>query len=151
MEGYICKKCENDLGRSKIPMYSVAKLDFGLISRVIQDELTQIEKLLIARHCPLAVTLKLSRGGTGPDGMIGHAITFTHHGPESLISVLSTINDYIRNCIQITFVGRCGMPENVATFLLHVPSANVRPHLVIHYIRILKDIDPWYADLVTPY
>ncbi len=31
MEDYICKKCENDLGRSKIPMYSVAKLDFGLI------------------------------------------------------------------------------------------------------------------------
>ena len=57
MEGYICKKCENDLRHSKIPMYSVAKLDFGLISRVIQDELTPIEKLLIARHLPLAVTL----------------------------------------------------------------------------------------------
>ena len=60
MEGYICNKCENDLRHSKIPMFSVAKLDYGLISRVIQDELTPIEKLLIARHRPLAVTLKLS-------------------------------------------------------------------------------------------
>jgi hypothetical protein len=48
MEGYICNKCENDLHQSKIPMYTVVKLDFGLISRVIQDELTPIEKLLIA-------------------------------------------------------------------------------------------------------
>ena len=142
MEGYICNKCENDLGWYKIPMYSVAKLDFGLISRVIQDELTPIEKLLIARHCPLAVTLKLSRGGTGPDGMIGHAITFAQRGPQSLFPVLPTIDDDMRNCMHVTFVGSRGMPENVATFLLHVPAANVRPHLVINYLRILKDIDP---------
>ena len=147
MEGYICKKCENDLRQSKIPMYSVAKLDFGLISRVIQDELTPIEKLLIARHRPLAVTLKLSRGGTGPDGLIGHSITFAHRGPESLIPVLPTIDDDIRNLIHVTFVGHRGMPENVATFLLHVPAANVRPHFVINYLRILKDIHPCYADL----
>jgi hypothetical protein len=44
-------------------MYSVAKLDFGLISRVIQDELTPIEKLLIARHLPLAVTLNCLEEG----------------------------------------------------------------------------------------
>ena len=48
MEGYICNKCENDPGQSTIPMYSAAKLDFCLRSRVIQDELTPIEKLLIA-------------------------------------------------------------------------------------------------------
>jgi hypothetical protein len=35
-----------------------------------------IEKLLIARHCPLAITLKLSRGGSGPDGMLGHVCWF---------------------------------------------------------------------------
>jgi hypothetical protein len=106
-------------------MYSVAKLDYGLISRVIQDELTPIEKLLIARHRPLAVTLKLSRGGIGPDGMIGHAITFSQQGPESLIPVLPNIDDDMRNCIHVTCVSRCGMPENFATFLLHVPAANV--------------------------
>ncbi len=39
------------------------------------------------------------------------------------------------------------MPENVAIFLLHVPAANVRPHYVINYLTILKDIDPCYADL----
>ena len=128
-------------------MYSVAKLDFGLISRVIQDELTPIEKLLIARHCPLAVTLKLSRGGTGPDGMIGHAITFAHCRPESLIPLLPTIDDDIRNHIQVTFVGCCGMPENVATFLLHVPAANVKPHYVINYLRKLKDINPFNTDI----
>jgi len=128
-------------------MYSVAKLDYGLISRVIQDELTPIEMLLIARHRPLAVTLKLSKGGTGPDGMIGHAITFAQRGPQSLIPVLPTIDDDLRNRMHVTFVGRRGMPENVATFLLHVPSANVRPYFVINYIRILKDIDPCYADL----
>ena len=125
MEGYICIKCENDLQKAKIPIYSVAKLDYGLISRVIQDELTPIEMLLIARHRPLAVTLKLSKGGTGPDGMIGHAITFAQRGPQSLIPVLPTIDDDIRNRVHVTFVGRRGMPENVATFLLHVPAANV--------------------------
>ncbi len=66
MEVYICIKCENDLQKAKIPLFSVAKLDYGLISRVIQDELTPIEKLLIARNFPLAVTLKLSRRGTYP-------------------------------------------------------------------------------------
>ena len=87
--------------------------------------LLQLISLLIARHRPLAVTLKLSRGGTGPDGMIGHAITFAHRRSESLIPVLPTIDDDIINRIQDTFVGRRGMPENVATFLLHVPAANV--------------------------
>jgi hypothetical protein len=125
MEGYICSKCENDLRQPKILMHSVAKLDFGLISRVIQDELTPIEMLLITRHRPLAVTLKLSRGRTGTDGMIGHAITFAHRGPESLIPVLQTIDDDFRNCIQVTFLGHCGMPENVATVLLQVPAVNV--------------------------
>ena len=105
------------------------------------------EKLLIARHCPLAITLKLSRGGTGPVGMIGHAITFAHCGPESLIPVLPTIDDDIRNRIQVMFVGRHGMPENVANFLLHVPAANVWPHYVINYLRKLKDIKPYYTDI----
>ena len=52
--------------------------------------------------------------------MIGHAITFAHCRPESLIPVLPTIDDDIINRIQVTFVGPRGMPENVATFLLHV-------------------------------
>ncbi len=79
--------------------------------------------------------------------MIGHAITFAHCGPESLIPVLPTIDDDFRNRIQVTFVGRRGMPENFATFLLQVPAANIQPHYFINYFRILKDIDPCYADL----
>ena len=30
MKGYICTKCEKDLSQTKIPMYSVAMIDFGL-------------------------------------------------------------------------------------------------------------------------
>jgi len=79
--------------------------------------------------------------------MIGHAIAFAHRRPESLIPVLPNIDDDIRNRIHVTFVGCHGMSENVANFLLHVPAANVRPHFVINYLRILKDIDRCYADL----
>ena len=85
-EGYICTKCENDLSRGIIPTYSVAKLDFGLASRVNLPELFPIEKLLIARHRQLAVTIKLSPGGSEPDGYTGHLITFVHQGPETIIN-----------------------------------------------------------------
>ncbi len=75
MKGYICTKCENYLSQNKLPMYSVAILDFGLLSRHIPEQLHPIELLLIARHWPLAITLKLSHGGSGTDGMIGHCIS----------------------------------------------------------------------------
>ena len=50
MKGYICKQCENYLSRRIVPMFSVAKLDLGLLSRVFEHELYPIEKLLVARH-----------------------------------------------------------------------------------------------------
>ena len=75
-EGYICKKCQNDLRLAIVPLYSVAKIVFGLIFRLDLPDIYPIEKLLIARHCPLAITLKLSRGGSGPDGMLGHVCWF---------------------------------------------------------------------------
>ena len=34
LEGYICTKCDAQLSIGNIPTYSVAKLDFGLISRI---------------------------------------------------------------------------------------------------------------------
>ena len=72
LEGYICASCDAQLSIGKIPTYSVAKLDYGLLSRLNElplppgveplPELTPVERLLIARHRPLAVTLKLSPG-----------------------------------------------------------------------------------------
>jgi len=93
LEGYICANCDAQLSIGNIPTYSVAKLDYGLLSRLNElplppgvsgpineplPELTPVEKLLIAQHRPLAVTLNLSPGGTGPDGFVGHIITFVH-------------------------------------------------------------------------
>jgi hypothetical protein len=49
-EGYICTKCENDLSQGIIPTYSIAKLDFGLASRVNLPELFPIEKLFFWRY-----------------------------------------------------------------------------------------------------
>ncbi len=125
MKGYICTKCENDLSQRKIPMYSVAMIDFGLLSRHIPEQLHPIELLLIARHQPLAITLKLSHRGSGPDGMIGHCISFAHKGPESFLTVLPSIDNDLFNRIVVTFMGHRNMPEDVATFLCHVPKANV--------------------------
>ncbi len=39
------------------------------------------------------------------------------------------------------------MPENVATFLRHVPAATVRPDLVMQYLRYLKAINPHYTHI----
>ncbi len=77
-KGYICTNCENYLSQKKLPMYSVAMIDFGLMSRHIPEQLHPIELLLLARHWPLAITLKLSHKGLGPDVMIGHCISFAH-------------------------------------------------------------------------
>jgi hypothetical protein len=161
LEGYICEKCDAQLSIGKIPTYSVAKLDFGLLSRLnelppgVSDlmneplpELNPIEKLLIARHRPLAVTLKLSPGGTGPDGYIGHIITFVHRGPETLLTTLPRVDNDINARIHVQFIGRRGLPEDTNTFLRHVPEACVRPHVVIRYLKILKVINPHYADII---
>ena len=149
LEGYICTKCDSQLSIGNIPTYSVAKLDFGLISRINDlPELTPIEKLLIARHRQLAVTLKLSPGGTEPDGFIGHIITFVHRGPETLLTTLPNVDDDLIDRITVHFIGRKNLPEDTNTFLRHVPAARVRPDLVIQYIQILKVIDPLYADLI---
>ncbi len=80
LEEYICEKCEKDLNSFSVHDHSVAKLDFGLMSwlDLPQTKLYPIEKLLISIHRPLAITLKLCWGGSGPDGMIRHAITFAH-------------------------------------------------------------------------
>jgi hypothetical protein len=165
LEGYICAKCDAQLSIGKIPTYSVAKLDFGLLSRlyvyefnelpagvsgpinVPLPELNPIERLLIARHRPLAVTLKLSPGGTGPDGFIGHIITFVHRGPETLLTTLPLVDDDIIARIHVQFIGRRGLPEDLITFLRHCPDACVRPNVVIRYLYILKEINPYYADI----
>jgi hypothetical protein len=90
-----------------------------------QTKLHPIEKLLVSIHRPLGITLKLSRGVSGTDGMIGHIITFAHQGPETILNVLPSIDyDMIRR-IDVQFIGRRGMPENVATFLCHLPAATV--------------------------
>jgi len=96
-----------------------------MLSRHIPEQLYPIELLLIARHRPLAITLKLSRGGSGPDGMIGHCISFAQRGPESFLTVVPSIDNDLFNRIVVTFMGRRNMPEDVATFLRHVPTANV--------------------------
>ncbi len=49
--------------------------------------------------------------------------------------------------IDVQFIGRRGMPENVATFLRHVPAATVRPDLVMQYLRYLKAINPHYTHI----
>ena len=102
MKGYICTKCENYLSQKKLPMYSVAMLDFGLLSRHIPEQLHPIELLLIARHRPLAITLKLSHGGSGPDGMIGHCISFAQRGPESFLPTMNLIWTLHIFLIQLT-------------------------------------------------
>jgi hypothetical protein len=165
LEGYICVKCDAQLSIGKIPTYSVAKLDFGLLSRLnelppgVSDlrneplpELNPIEKLLIARHRPLAVTLKLSPGGTGPDGYIGHIITFVHRGPETLLTTLPCVDNDIIARIHVQFIGQRGLPEDTNTFLRHVPEACVRPHIVIRYLKILKVINPlmYHSHLQKP-
>jgi hypothetical protein len=37
----------------------------------------------------------LSPGGTGPDGYIGHIITFVHRGPETLLTTLPHVDSFI--------------------------------------------------------
>jgi len=148
MKGYICTKCENYLSQNKLPMYSVAMLDFGLLSRHIPEQLHPIELLLISRHRPLAITLKLSHGGSGPDGMIGHCISFAQRGPESFLTVMPSVDNDLFNRIVVTFMGRRNMPEDIATFLRLVPTANVRPELVIMHLRALKAINPYWDSML---
>ena len=75
--------------------------------------------------------------------MIEHSISFAHKGPESFLTVLPSIDNDLYNRIVVTFMGRCNMPEDVATFLRHVPKSNVRPELVIMHLRVLKSINPY--------
>jgi hypothetical protein len=67
----------------------------------LQTKLYPIKKLLISIHWPLAITLKLSRGGSDPDGMIGRAITFAHQGPETIMNVIPSINDDITHSLRV--------------------------------------------------
>jgi hypothetical protein len=90
----------------------------------------------------------LSPGGTGPDGYIGHIITFVHRGPETLLTTLPHVDNDINARIHVQFIGQRGLPEDTNTFLRHVPEACVRPHVVIRYLKILKLINPYYANII---
>jgi hypothetical protein len=62
------------------------------------------------------------------------------------VNVLPSIDDDIINSIDVQFIDCCGMPENVATFLHHVPAGTVRPDLlVLQYLIYLKEINPHYT------
>ena len=39
------------------------------------------------------------------------------------------------------------MPKDIATFLRFIPVAMIRPSVVIHYLTLLKEINPHYADI----
>lgn len=39
------------------------------------------------------------------------------------------------------------MPKDTATFLRFIPVAMIRPSVVIHYLTLLKEINPHYADI----
>ena len=90
----------------------------------------------------------MSPGGTGPNGFIGHIITFVHRGPETLLTTLPHVDNDMVDRIHVHFIGRRGLPEDTTTFLQHVPEACVRPSVVIRYLRILKVINPHYADII---
>jgi hypothetical protein len=79
--------------------------------------------------------------------MIGHCISFAQRGPESFLTLLPSIDNDLFNRIVVTFMGRRNMPEDVATFLRHVPTANVRPELVIMHLRVLKAINPYWDSI----
>jgi hypothetical protein len=110
-----------------------------------QTKLYPIKKLLISIHWPLAIMLKLSWGGSGPDGMIGYVITFALCGPETIMNDIPSIDDDIINHLDVQFIDCHGIPENVATFLHHVLAATVRPNLVQRYLIYLKEISPHYT------
>ena len=52
-----------------------------------------------------AVTVKLSPGGTGPDGYIGHIITFVHRGPETLLTTLPCVDNDINDSPPLDAAG----------------------------------------------
>ncbi len=105
-EGYICTKCAKDLSQTRLPMYSVAMIDFGLMSRHIPKQLHPIGMILITRHWSLAITLKLSCGGSGPDCMIEYCTSFAHKGPGSFLTVLPSIdNDFSTALLLHSWVG----------------------------------------------
>ena len=80
--------------------------------------------------------------------MIGHCISFAQRGPESFLTVMPSIDNDLFNRIVVTFMGRRNMPEDVATFLRLVPTANVRPELVIMHLRALKAINPYWDSML---
>ncbi len=69
-----------------------------------QNKLYPIKKLLISIHWPQAITLKLSWGGSGPDGMIGPATTSAYCRPETIMNVLPSVDDDVINCIDVQFI-----------------------------------------------
>jgi hypothetical protein len=103
----ICSECENDLLQKKTPRYSLAKgLWIGMIPKQLQD-LTFIEKLLIARVRHNKCIVRVS---SGMHKMLCNAVMFENPTPKIYQTLPPSIDD-LDDVLAFIYTGPCKPTE----------------------------------------
>lgn len=125
-------------------------------------QLSQLEKILIARYVPYGSLVKLSAWrGVRQQAIKGHVVTFGHTGPSVLADLISDLNDdrigafpwhgdRILDYIKISFVGPSGEAERCLRALgLDGGLLRADYEALLPWFRLLKALHFGYYNLVV--
>jgi hypothetical protein len=163
----VCHRCSECLTADRVPTFSLAAgCELGAAPATLVP-LTLAEQYLVAPQRLYVSTLKLSMGKTraanGWQQLNGHTIVFPHDGPRSTSAVGALANGPLHlprlelppDSLSVTFVGTA--PDWDALKRRHGVALrnklreffDVRPEVVLQWLRFFKATHPAYADIVV--
>ena len=151
---FLCKMCLSDVQKQLVPKLSIAAgYDFGNPSAIDLPELTLVEKYLIARTRVYIVVIKLvaptgmNKIETRQSALRGHIISFPHSGPESFAKSLPNIS-HLSDFVNVVFLGTKNQLEIHMKGVLSCAQLQVRPNVVILWLKTLKLLNSYYNDII---
>ena len=143
-----CDACFLSLRKGCRPKLSVACVDYGLLTRIPNlPKLTLIETLLLQPTRTYGCVFKLNC--VNPNKLVNHVITFEHNAPKevSLVTTLPRVMDIVP-MIKVQFVGSKSKWEAAQNSIGAQTIFLVRANVVLQYLRLLKEINPAFRDIV---
>ena len=153
----LCSVCDariRDGTPGKAPLDTYAAEDWGRIVATLSD-LNEVERVAISFAVPVGKILKLRYPSTDASHLSGHIITCmtdaADRTAESLSSTAMPRKDLCKY-IQFSFLGRTHVEWSLCRRVNQSfgQIGGIRPIYVYRALRLLRQINPEYADVVLP-
>ena len=152
----LCPTCLQSIRRMSVPSKNVKHVDFGQLGGDL--ELTRLEMEIVALSTLYRQEIKISKSGA--DGLKGHVCCFPHNGSDVLAALSNRNKEFpnvaaVRDQLRIVYVGEAKHWNELtkqaaarARFFKANPSFTVRPSVVLKFLRLKKELDPAYSNVV---